>query len=154
MFFFLLWFPSPPVHHMHRPKQPTQSVRNNVPEWQRIMQSDCFTMSPDFFQISIPCIAGMCCPNALQGIAAYRTTNSILDFLIVFCCYPFVCCCYRTTIKKALLGPYQNSTLANLCSHLLCWCFASSQEYRATSIRVDAGSPPFSAPSPGRTEMV
>lgn len=113
----------------------------NLPEWKRIMQTD-------FFDISLPCLAGMCCPNIIQGIASYRVTNNICDFLVVFCCYPFVCCCYRSTIKKALLGPHQDSCCANLCSHLWCWCFAAGQEYRATGAWVNAGSPVNAVPGP------
>lgn len=135
-----------PPQQGHYPPQQMQmsnagTAPGQLPEWKRIMEYD-------FFDMSLPCCGALCCPQIVQGIAAYKISGNILDFFVIFCCMPFVCCCYRTSNKRALgMDMSRDSCCSNMCAYWFCWCFAAGQEYRAASAWNAAGSPSNAVPA-------
>lgn len=121
---------------------------NFVPEWRRIMTSD-----EELFSVNLPCVAAFFCPNIVAALAAFRVGGAV-DAVMVYCCFPCVCGCYRSTIKRALgVDMTNDSCLMNCCLHYWCYPCAASQEYRAVEIWVQSGANAISNAVPGAPMM-
>ena len=117
----------PILANAYFPDRPTVPVA--IPEWRRVMIED-----GELFTLSLPCVLGCCFPNVIQALAAWKISSDIADFLIPFCCYPLVACCYRSKIKRSLgIDMSNDSCLVNCLLHLFCSSCATGQEFRAAA---------------------
>lgn len=115
--------------------QLNKTAPEGTPEWKRIMDTE-------LFKFTIPCVMGCCVPNMMQGYAAYKVSNNMVDFAIVCCFSPCVCCFYRTSNKKAVGADMEgDSILMNCLLYYFCCCFTSGQEFRAVEAWLIGGAP-------------